>query len=136
MVAQHQTIECLLLLLLRSLLLLLSLSGAQVLFGGCVCFVLYRVCFFCATALHAGIHYIVASWCFCCCFVLPCCHTPVQVCWEKFCRYWDVAEAYVPVEEGRYGITPQLAREMIDENTIGARGCSCGCGCGRGTSVV
>jgi glutamate/tyrosine decarboxylase-like PLP-dependent enzyme len=43
------------------------------------------------------------------------------VCWEKFCRYWDVAENYVPVEEGRYGITPQLARQHIDENTIGAR---------------
>jgi hypothetical protein len=26
----------------------------------------------------------------------------------------------VPVEEGRYGITPQLARQKIDENTIGA----------------
>ncbi|KAF6262278.1 pyridoxal phosphate-dependent transferase [Scenedesmus sp. NREL 46B-D3] len=46
----------------------------------------------------------------------------VQVCWEKFCRYWDVEEAYVPVEEGRYGITPQLARQKIDENTIGVVG--------------
>jgi glutamate decarboxylase len=44
------------------------------------------------------------------------------VCWEKFCRYWDVEDNYVPVEEGRYSITPQLAREHIDENTIGACG--------------
>uniref|UniRef100_A0A383VZT6 Glutamate decarboxylase n=1 Tax=Tetradesmus obliquus TaxID=3088 RepID=A0A383VZT6_TETOB len=46
----------------------------------------------------------------------------VQVCWEKFCRYWDVEENYVTVEEGRYGITPELARQKIDENTIGVVG--------------
>jgi glutamate decarboxylase len=44
------------------------------------------------------------------------------VCWEKFCRYFDVEEKYVPLEEGRYVITPELARELIDENTIGVVG--------------
>jgi glutamate decarboxylase len=29
---------------------------------------------------------------------------------------------YVPLEEGRYSITPELARELIDENTIGVVG--------------
>ncbi len=43
----------------------------------------------------------------------------VQVVWEKFCRYWDVEPRYVPVEHGRYVITPQEVLERIDENTIG-----------------
>jgi len=46
----------------------------------------------------------------------------VQVCWEKFCRYFDVEEKYVPLEEGRYVITADLARDLIDENTIGVVG--------------
>ena len=25
----------------------------------------------------------------------------VQVCWEKFCRYWDVEPRMVPVERAR-----------------------------------
>ena len=43
----------------------------------------------------------------------------VQVVWEKFCRYWDVEARYVPVQEGRYVITPEEAVERIDEHTIG-----------------
>lgn len=43
----------------------------------------------------------------------------VHVCWQKFCRYFDVEERYVPVEEGRYCATPELMRPLIDENTIG-----------------
>jgi glutamate decarboxylase len=43
----------------------------------------------------------------------------VQVVWEKFCRYWDVEPRYVPVQKGRYVITPEEAVERIDENTIG-----------------
>jgi len=43
----------------------------------------------------------------------------VQVVWEKFCRYWDVEPRYVPVEHGRYVITPEEAVARIDENTIG-----------------
>jgi len=43
----------------------------------------------------------------------------VQVVWEKFCRYWDVEARYVPVQEGRYVITPEEAVERVDERTIG-----------------
>jgi glutamate decarboxylase len=43
----------------------------------------------------------------------------VQVVWEKFCRYWDVEPKYIPVQEGRYVISPDEAVERIDENTIG-----------------
>jgi glutamate decarboxylase len=43
----------------------------------------------------------------------------VHVCWQKFCRYFDVEERYVPAEEGRYVSTPELMRTLIDENTIG-----------------
>ena len=43
----------------------------------------------------------------------------VQVVWEKFCRYWDVEPRYVPVERGRYVITPDEVLSRIDENTIG-----------------
>jgi glutamate decarboxylase len=43
----------------------------------------------------------------------------VQVVWEKFCRYWDVEARYVPVEKGRYVITPEAAVAAVDENTIG-----------------
>lgn len=42
-----------------------------------------------------------------------------HVCWEKFCRYWDVEARYVPVEEGRWIATPELIKEKCDENTIG-----------------
>jgi glutamate decarboxylase len=43
----------------------------------------------------------------------------VQVCWEKFCRYWDVEPRYVPVVPGRYHLGAQEAVAMCDENTIG-----------------
>jgi len=43
----------------------------------------------------------------------------VQVVWEKFCRYWDVEPRYVPVEKGRYVISPEEAIAAVDENTIG-----------------
>jgi glutamate decarboxylase len=43
----------------------------------------------------------------------------VQVCWEKFCRYWDVEPRYVPVVPGRYHLGAHEAAEMCDENTIG-----------------
>ena len=45
--------------------------------------------------------------------------TNVQVVWEKFCRYWDVEPRYVPIEPGRYVITPEEAIARVDENTIG-----------------
>jgi glutamate decarboxylase len=43
----------------------------------------------------------------------------VQVCWEKFCRYWDVEPKYVPVEHGRYHLGAPEAAALCDENTIG-----------------
>ncbi len=43
----------------------------------------------------------------------------VQVVWEKFCRYWDVEPRYLPVERGRYVITPEQVVAAVDENTIG-----------------
>jgi glutamate decarboxylase len=43
----------------------------------------------------------------------------VQVCWEKFCRYWDVEPRFVPMEGERYCLGAEEALELIDENTIG-----------------
>lgn len=43
----------------------------------------------------------------------------VQVVWEKFCRYFDVEPRYLPVERGRYVITPEQVVDAVDENTIG-----------------
>jgi glutamate decarboxylase len=43
----------------------------------------------------------------------------VQVCWEKFCRYWDVEARKVPVEEGRFHLGAEEVAEHCDENTIG-----------------
>lgn len=43
----------------------------------------------------------------------------VQVVWEKFCRYFDVEPRYLPVEPGRYVVTPEQVRAAVDENTIG-----------------
>jgi glutamate decarboxylase len=43
----------------------------------------------------------------------------VQVCWEKFCRYWDVEMRLVPMEGDRYHLTGEEAVKYCDENTIG-----------------
>ena len=43
----------------------------------------------------------------------------VQVCWEKFCRYWDVEPRYVPMEPGRLHLTAEPAVALCDDNTIG-----------------
>jgi glutamate decarboxylase len=43
----------------------------------------------------------------------------VQVCWEKFCRYWDVDARLAPMEGESYHLTPEQAVEYCDENTIG-----------------
>jgi glutamate decarboxylase len=43
----------------------------------------------------------------------------VQVCWEKFCRYWDVEPRKVPVERGRFHLGAREAAARCDENTIG-----------------
>ena len=43
----------------------------------------------------------------------------VQVCWEKFCRYWDVEPRQVPVGPDVTHLTPEGAAAHCDENTIG-----------------
>ena len=43
----------------------------------------------------------------------------VQVCWEKFCRYWDVEPRLVPMEGDRYRLDAEQAAARCDENTIG-----------------
>ncbi|MGZ4262069.1 MAG: glutamate decarboxylase, partial [Solirubrobacteraceae bacterium] len=43
----------------------------------------------------------------------------VQVCWDKFCRYWDVEPRLVPMEGERYHLGPDEAVAQCDENTIG-----------------
>lgn len=44
---------------------------------------------------------------------------PVQVCWHKFARYWDVEIREIPMEHGRLFMDPERMLEAIDENTIG-----------------
>jgi len=46
----------------------------------------------------------------------------VQVCWEKFCRYWEIEPRYIPIEKGRYMVNPEEVTERCDENTIGVIG--------------
>jgi glutamate decarboxylase len=43
----------------------------------------------------------------------------VQVCWEKFCRYWEVEPRLVPMEGDTYHLTAERAVAHCDENTIG-----------------
>src|SRR3954452_12711656 len=43
----------------------------------------------------------------------------VQVCWEKFCRYWDVEMRLVPMEGDRFNLDGPSAVAQCDENTIG-----------------
>jgi glutamate decarboxylase len=43
----------------------------------------------------------------------------VQVCWEKFCRYWQVEPRMVPMETGRLHLNGPEAAGRCDENTIG-----------------
>ena len=43
----------------------------------------------------------------------------VQVCWEKFCRYWDVEPRLVPMEGDRFHLEAAEAVAACDENTIG-----------------
>jgi glutamate decarboxylase len=43
----------------------------------------------------------------------------VQVCWEKFCRYWDVEPRLVPMEGDRFHLDAENAVAHCDENTIG-----------------
>ncbi|MFC9394066.1 glutamate decarboxylase [Streptomyces sp. NPDC057027] len=44
---------------------------------------------------------------------------PVQICWDKFARYFDVELRQVPVEPGATGLRPHQLKDYVDENTIG-----------------
>jgi glutamate decarboxylase len=43
----------------------------------------------------------------------------VQVCWDKFCRYWEVEPRLVPMEGDRFHLDAETAVAHCDENTIG-----------------
>jgi len=44
---------------------------------------------------------------------------PVQICWHKFARYWDVELREIPMEGDRLIMTPEEVVKRCDENTIG-----------------
>jgi glutamate decarboxylase len=44
---------------------------------------------------------------------------PVQICWHKFCRYFDVELREIPCEGKRLLMTPEEVIKRCDENTIG-----------------
>ena len=43
----------------------------------------------------------------------------VQVCWEKFAKYWDVEMRLVPMDGDRFHLSAEEAVKLCDENTIG-----------------
>ncbi|MTD55970.1 glutamate decarboxylase [Amycolatopsis pithecellobii] len=43
----------------------------------------------------------------------------VQVCWEKFCEYWEVEPRLVPMDGDRFHLSAEEAVAHCDENTIG-----------------
>ena len=44
---------------------------------------------------------------------------PVQICWHKFTRYWDIEHREIPMEHDRLIMTPEEVLKRCDENTIG-----------------
>lgn len=44
---------------------------------------------------------------------------PVQVCWHKFARYWDVELREIPMQGDRLIMSPETVLARCDENTIG-----------------
>jgi glutamate decarboxylase len=44
---------------------------------------------------------------------------PVQVCWHKFTRYWDVEHREIPMEGDRLIMKAEEVLKRVDENTIG-----------------
>lgn len=44
---------------------------------------------------------------------------PVQVCWHKFARYFDVELREIPLEQDATGMRPHQLEQYCDENTIG-----------------
>ena len=43
----------------------------------------------------------------------------VQVCWEKFCNYWEVDARVVPMDGDRFHLTAPEAASRCDDDTIG-----------------
>jgi glutamate decarboxylase len=43
----------------------------------------------------------------------------VQVCWKKFCNYWEIEPRLVPMEGERFHLGADEAAQACDENTIG-----------------
>jgi len=46
----------------------------------------------------------------------------VQVCWEKFARYFEVEPRYVPLTDERFILGVEEALELVDEDTIAVVG--------------
>lgn len=42
-----------------------------------------------------------------------------QVCWEKFCRYWDVEMRLVPMDEEHLSLNLDTVMDYVDDHTIG-----------------
>ena len=45
-----------------------------------------------------------------------------QVCWKKFCNYWEIEMRTVKLKKGRYILSPEEVIKLCDENTIGIIG--------------
>lgn len=43
---------------------------------------------------------------------------PVQICWHKFCRYWDVEIREIPMSPGQFCMSEEEVLKRVDENTI------------------
>lgn len=46
----------------------------------------------------------------------------VHTCWEKFARYFEVQARVIPMADGRYTISGDEVRPLLDERTIGVAG--------------
>ena len=44
---------------------------------------------------------------------------PVQICWLKFAKYWDVEVREIPMDKGRLFMNAEEMLKRVDENTIG-----------------
>ncbi|MEG0476569.1 MAG: glutamate decarboxylase [Raoultibacter sp.] len=42
-----------------------------------------------------------------------------QICWEKFCRYWDIEMRLVPLEEDKLSLNMDTVMSFVDSYTIG-----------------
>ena len=44
---------------------------------------------------------------------------PVQICWLKFAKYWDIEVREIPMDRGRLFMNAEEMLKRVDENTIG-----------------